>query len=557
MLRWPTVPAALPQPPHRLGRYEIEEPLAHGGMAELFIARLAGPEGFARRVVVKRVLPALAREREFVDMFLHEARLAASLDHRNIVAVHDIGHDEAGFFLVMELLHGADVGSILRAADAELALALALDIACGACAGLHYAHERQAADGTPLGLVHRDVSPQNLFVTFDGSTKLLDFGIAKATDRIADLATRSGTLRGKVPYMSPEQCRAEPLDRRSDVFSLGIVLWELSVGARLYGGNGEGDFEIFKQIAEREAPPPGSRRAGYPAELDRIVTRALQRDRAARYQTVAELHDDLESVVRARSLAISPREVGTFVATLFPARADAWRRGDRLAGPGEPRQPDRATVELPRSNSAPGRVESEPPPASSPSGAPAASPWSRRWLVAVAIGSLGLAIGLGFLVGQRTPAAGPPAGAEAPRPTATAEPAPPAEDAHWFQPDDYLISATPYRDGRLDGLRVAKLLGPIDRATGIGRFLDGNAHESTTAAYWKSHIARADELTLGARAVCRADSYMLASAGPRDKADARTQNWTLARVTDIAERAAGRVTIGDVVCDLSGVRIPE
>ena len=537
-------------------------------MAELFIARLAGPEGFAKRVVVKRVLPALAREREFVEMFLHEARLAASLEHSNIVAVHDIGHGEAGFFFAMELLHGADVVSILRTAEAELSLAVVLEIARGACAGLHYAHERQAADGTPLGLVHRDVSPQNLFVTFDGSTKVLDFGIAKAVDRIADLATRTGTLRGKVPYMSPEQCRAEPLDRRSDVFSLGIVLWELSVGERLYGANGEGDFEVFKQIAERDAPPPGARRAGYPDELARIVGRALQRDREARYQTVAELHDDLESLVRTKSLAISPREVGAFVATLFPERADAWRRGDRLVGPDAPRDGDRKTIELRELRSTTDKASVAPrlaplendrssPPAS-PIPIASRSPRRALWFAGVAVAGLGIAIAVGFMAGRRT---GPPASSlrdDAIRPVSVEPPsAPCTEDAHWFQTDDYLVSETPYRDGRLDGVRVAKLLGVIDRASGIGRFLDGNAREIATSTYWKSHIARADELVLGARALCRADSYMLASTGPRDKADARTQNWTLARVTEIGERSAGRVMVGDVVCDVSGVRIPE
>ena len=210
-------------PPARLGRYEVLGSLARGGMAELFVARLAGIEGFSRRVVVKRVLPGLAGDREFVDMFLEEARLAATLEHRNIVQVHDIGHDEEGHFFAMELLQGSDVAHVLRALSprrAELPLAIALEIARGACAGLHYAHERLGPGGAPLGLVHRDVSPQNLFVTFDGAVKLLDFGIAKAAHRIADSATRSGTLRGKLPYMSPEQCRGEVLDRRSDVFSL-------------------------------------------------------------------------------------------------------------------------------------------------------------------------------------------------------------------------------------------------------------------------------------------------------------------------------------------------
>jgi serine/threonine protein kinase len=171
--------------PERLGRYEIVGSLARGGMAELYLARLPGVEGFAKKVVIKRVLPELARDRQFVDMLLGEARLAAQLDHQNIVHVHDIGHDAGGYFFAMELLHGADVASMMRAALARgdgLPLGVALEIARGACAGLHYAHERTGPTGAPLGLVHRDISPQNLFVTFDGAIKLLDFGIARAVE---------------------------------------------------------------------------------------------------------------------------------------------------------------------------------------------------------------------------------------------------------------------------------------------------------------------------------------------------------------------------------------
>src|SRR5262245_30639089 len=184
-------------------------------MAELFLAQLPGIEGFAKRVVVKRVLPELARDRQFVQMFLEEARLAATLHHQNVVQVLDIGHDDAGYFFAMELLHGADVGDVMRTlAGRDLPLAIAPEVIRRACAGLHHAHERK--------VVHRDVSPQNLFVTFDGGVKLLDFGIAKAVQQIASHYTRTGTLRGKLPYMSPEQCQAEAIDRRSDIFSLAV-----------------------------------------------------------------------------------------------------------------------------------------------------------------------------------------------------------------------------------------------------------------------------------------------------------------------------------------------
>src|SRR5258706_4941872 len=183
--------------PTRLGRYEILGSLARGGMAELYLARLPGAEGFAKQVAIKRVLPELARERELVEMFVAEARIAATLDHQNIVHVHDIGQDRDGFFFAMELLHGGDVGSIMSAVTrfgGELPIAIAVEIARAAATGLHYAHERRAPDGTPLGLVHRDISPPNLFVTFEVAVKVLDFGIAQAVQQLTASRTRTRAL---------------------------------------------------------------------------------------------------------------------------------------------------------------------------------------------------------------------------------------------------------------------------------------------------------------------------------------------------------------------------
>ncbi len=366
--------------PRRLGRYEILSSLAQGGMAELFVARLAGIEGFAKRVVLKRVLPTLARDRQLVEMFLEEARLAATLHHQNVVQVLDIGEDADGYFFAMELLHGGDVGDVLRTAH-ELPLGIALELARGACAGLHYAHERASPTGAPLGIVHRDVSPQNLFVTFDGSMKVLDFGIAKAVHQIQNHYTRSGTLRGKLPYMSPEQCQGEPIDRRSDIFSMAIVLWEMTVGERLFGADGQSDFEILKSIVERDAPTPSSRKPGYPPALEQIVMKGLTRDRDKRYQTADELQADLEAYMRQSGSWASARDVATYMRELFPQRAAEWQRAERVqTAPvkGEvvpfPRpvtrvvsQPD-TTIDLPRDRL--GRPSS--PPASVPPSAAAA-----------------------------------------------------------------------------------------------------------------------------------------------------------------------------------------
>jgi hypothetical protein len=351
--------------PRRLGRYEVVSLLAHGGMAELFLAHLPGIEGFARKVVIKRVLPELARDRDFVEMFLEEARLAATLHHQNIVAVYDIDHDEGGYFFAMEHLHGADVGELLRATDGDVPLPIALEIARGACAGLHHAHERKGASG-PLGIVHRDVSPQNIFVTFDGGVKLLDFGIAKAVQQSPSHYTRSGTLRGKLPYMSPEQCRGAAIDRRSDAFSLAVVLWEMTVGERLFGARRESEFEILKSIVEADAPRPSSRKPGYPPALEAIVMKGLARERDRRHQTCDELQGELEALIRAGGLWVTARDLAQYLTGRFAERAASSMQlvaAEAAAAGGEivpfPRAtrvvpaPPSATIDLPKPRHAP------------------------------------------------------------------------------------------------------------------------------------------------------------------------------------------------------------
>ena len=527
-----------PAAPARLGRYEILGSLACGGMAELFVARLAGIEGFAKRVVLKRVLPHLARDREFVEMFLEEARLAATLDHQNVVQVHDIGHDRDGYFFAMELLHGNDVAHILRAVSdrgAQLPLGIALEIARGACAGLHHAHERSGPSGGPLALVHRDVSPQNLFVTFDGAVKLLDFGIAKAAQRIADHETRSGTLRGKLPYMSPEQARGEALDRRSDIFSLSVVLWEMTVGTRLYGGAGEGDFDILSAIVEEDAPAPSGRRHDYAPELERIVLRGLRRERAARYQTADELAADLEAFTRARSLWVTPRQLAAFMADTFPDQAAAWQRTERETSevPGR----DAVAPSVPR-------VAALATPAASVSARPRA-----RIALAVA-GAAVLAAAAGYMIGRGAGELEPDRAVQAPQ-------APPiAEDAHWFQADDYLVSRRPYDGGKLTRLRVAKPLGAPPVRGKRALFLDASSKQVDTDHHWRTRIARAEDLVVGAAAFCMARSSDRTATAPQTKQQARDSEWMLARITEIADVPRGTVSVGAVACAVDGVRVP-
>src|ERR1043166_604615 len=261
----------------RLGRYVMLKHLASGGMAEVVLARSDGIEGFERHVVLKRIRSELARDQRFIRMFLDEARVAATLHHQHIVQVNEIGEAAGEYFIAMEYVHGEDVRKILSAAAKtrnHVPLGHAVAIVSAAAAGLHYAHERRGADKQPLNIVHRDVSPSNIIVGYDGSIKVVDFGIATASMR---QETRSGSLKGKLSYMSPEQCKGAVVDRRSDVYALGVVLYELATTTRMI--KGENDYLVMEQIVTGRISPPHTRRPGLPAELSEIIMRALATDR--------------------------------------------------------------------------------------------------------------------------------------------------------------------------------------------------------------------------------------------------------------------------------------
>ncbi len=297
------------------GKYQLLRHLASGGMGEVFLASLRRQAGFNKLVVVKRILPAFAKDPEFVDMFVHEARLSAALDHPNIVRVYDFGRAGDSFFLVMEYLHGDTLLALLPRAVASpegLDLSIALTIVLGVCAGLHFAHEMVGPDGAPLAIVHRDITPANVFVTHAGEVKILDFGIAKAIS--AGSVTREGVLKGKLAYMSPEQCLGEPLDRRSDVFAVGILLYEMTTMKRLF--RGKSDFEVMNMITAGPIPAPSSRALNYPPALEAVVMRALARDPDARYSSAQALHDELEHVIVQLGLRPSAAELGRFVRRL-------------------------------------------------------------------------------------------------------------------------------------------------------------------------------------------------------------------------------------------------
>ncbi|NVB77330.1 MAG: serine/threonine protein kinase, partial [Kofleriaceae bacterium] len=276
----------------RVGKYEILRKLATGGMAEIYLARSTGTAGFEKIVVLKRILPSQAEDPQFVAMFLEEARLAATLHHPNIADVHDVGEDNGTYFFTMEYVYGQDARVVrheTRRRNEPIPLPVALAIVSGAAAALGHAHAKKGPDGKPLGLVHRDVSASNIMLSYDGAIKLVDFGIARAST--SNHKTQTGTLKGKVPYMSPEQCKGFPLDRRSDLFSLGIVMFELTTGQRPFRGNS--DFAIMDMIVNGGGPKPSEVVADYPPELERIVIRLLERKPDDRYATAEDLIADL------------------------------------------------------------------------------------------------------------------------------------------------------------------------------------------------------------------------------------------------------------------------
>jgi len=333
------MPAAVdPLPGHGrpIGRYEPIRRLAVGGMAEIYLARLRGVgiEGFEKLVVLKKILPQHALDPELLRMFLDEARLSATLTHPHVTEFYDVGADGDAPFFAMEYVHGANLRELLRAharaagtASAPLELAHAIGIVADAAAGLHYAHERLGPGGEPLGIVHRDVSPSNVLVSYDGAVKVSDFGIAKWAFQRTQ--TQEGTLKGKFAYMSPEQCRGRAVDRRSDVFALGTLLYELTTGAAPFSG--DSDLEILNRIATGVAAPPvwPAEQGIYPPALAVIVMRALHPDPDQRFPTMQAFQVALEGFAREASLPVSTVALGGLMQRLFAEELTAWREAQR------------------------------------------------------------------------------------------------------------------------------------------------------------------------------------------------------------------------------------
>jgi serine/threonine protein kinase len=303
-----------------VGRYNLLTRLAVGGMAEIWLARQAGPQGFEKFIAIKRILDGLSSDADFVGMFLDEARLAAQLNHPHIVQIFDLGEEEGAYYIAMEYLPGENLASVARACTRQkktLPLAHAVRIIADAAEGLAYAHAKLGPDGSLLGIVHRDVSPQNILVTYEGVVKVLDFGIAKAATR--ESQTMAGQVRGKAAYMSPEQARGQPLDARSDIFSLGIVLFELATGTRLFP-SAEPLAAMNILAGETPLPLAHERNPRVPESLSSIIARALARQPTQRYISARHFQAALEEWLRGLPEVPDCSELSSYMTDLFGDR---------------------------------------------------------------------------------------------------------------------------------------------------------------------------------------------------------------------------------------------
>ncbi len=333
-----------------VGRYELLHRLGHGGMATVYLGRAVGTAGFEKLVAVKVIHPHLANEPDFVEMFLDEARIAARIRHPHVVEILDLGREDDVFFMVMEYVEGDTLASLvkeLRKAGELLPVAVVLQVVADACEGLAAAHDLVDPDGVPYHLVHRDVSPHNLLVGLDGRVRVVDFGIMKAAGKRS--TTLTGQLRGKLPYMSPEQARGQPIDRRTDLFALGAVLWELCTNERLFAG--ETDSEILTRVCDCQVPEITTLRNDLPPELVRVVQRSLAPDLERRYRDAHEMLRDVRAALRAckGDDDDDPRDaLGRVMKRYFDARIEYVRAAARGRGIERPAEQGRrsSVVEL-------------------------------------------------------------------------------------------------------------------------------------------------------------------------------------------------------------------
>ncbi|MBN1962464.1 MAG: serine/threonine protein kinase [Deltaproteobacteria bacterium] len=302
--------------PVQFGRYLLVDRINVGGMAEVFMAKAFGVEGFERVLAIKRILPNMADDDEFINMFVDEARIAVQLSHANIIQIYELGKFENQYYIAMEYVSGKDLRQILdsyRKRQQTVPIPAAAYIAAKICEGLDYAHRKTDPTGRPLNVIHRDVSPQNILISFEGAVKITDFGIAKAEDRASK--TQAGVLKGKFGYMSPEQVRGLEIDHRSDVFAVGILLYEMVTGHRLFVG--ESDFSTLEKVRNAEVTPPSQLNPAISEPLERLMLKALSRDRDERYAWASDLHDDLQQFLIEDNTIFNAKRIAALLKTEF------------------------------------------------------------------------------------------------------------------------------------------------------------------------------------------------------------------------------------------------
>jgi serine/threonine protein kinase len=335
----PETASAEEPPSGSFGQYQLLEKIAQGGMAEIFKGRALDASGLERPVVIKRILPHIAASPEFVEMLVDEAKIAVMLSHGNIAQIHDLGKVADDYFIVMEYVEGKTLSQIMKRLKTQgklMPVAYAAYICREIASALDYMHRRTDENGNPLNIVHRDISPQNAILSTAGTIKIIDFGIAKAKTKVS--TTDSGVLKGKFAYMSPEHAEGQKLDHRTDLFSLGVILFELLTGTRLF--KGKTNMETVKRVKKAKVPTPSGIRSAIPKTLDRIVFKALQKDRNKRYQSAHDLLQDLTKFLVTHFPDFSPRELVPYLQSLFPEIAPP----EKPSGENTPLVPHEAEV---------------------------------------------------------------------------------------------------------------------------------------------------------------------------------------------------------------------
>ncbi len=347
------------------GKYLLLERLAVGGMAEVFLAKSFGIEGFEKIIAIKRILPTMAEDEDFIEMFIDEAKIAGHLSHANIVPIYELGKIGDSHYIAMEFVWGKDLLQIMnrfRRMRKRMPPAMVAFIASRMCEALEYAHSKRDRRGTPLNLIHRDISPQNILVSYEGAVKLIDFGIAKAASRTTK--TQAGVLKGKFGYMSPEQVRGLPIDHRSDIFAVGTCMYEMLTSDRLFLG--ESDFSTLEKVRHASVAPLSELVPGLPAELERVIMQSLSREPADRQQSAGELQEQLLEFLASQRPPFATSKLAQWMKTSFASELETEKaRLDSYANVGRPSvlggpATDRATARPP----APPKPAPPPPPAS-------------------------------------------------------------------------------------------------------------------------------------------------------------------------------------------------